>query len=38
VRALLEEVGGGHAPHTEFVFAPELVVRGSTGSGPRVRR
>jgi len=38
VRALLEEVGGGHAPHTEFVFAPELVVRGSTGSGPRVNR
>ncbi|MBS2539389.1 LacI family DNA-binding transcriptional regulator [Catenulispora sp. NF23] len=38
VRALLEEVGGGHAPRTEFVFAPELVVRGSTGSGPRVRR
>jgi DNA-binding LacI/PurR family transcriptional regulator len=38
VRALLEEVGGGHAPHTEFVFAPELVVRGSTGSGPRVSR
>jgi LacI family transcriptional regulator, repressor for deo operon, udp, cdd, tsx, nupC, and nupG len=36
VRALLEEIGGGHAPHTEFVFAPELVVRGSTGSGPRV--
>lgn len=38
VRALLEEVAGGHAPHTEFVFAPELVVRGSTGSGPRVSR
>ena len=36
VRALLEKVGGGHAPHTEFVFAPELVVRGSTGPGPRI--
>ena len=38
VRVLLEEVRGGSAPHTEFVFAPELVVRGSTGSGPRVTR
>ncbi|MFH8613015.1 LacI family DNA-binding transcriptional regulator [Streptomyces sp. NPDC018029] len=33
VRALLEEIGGTPAPHGEFVFMPELVVRGSTGSG-----
>ncbi|MEV6104987.1 LacI family DNA-binding transcriptional regulator [Streptomyces sp. NPDC051940] len=30
VRALLEEIGGTPAPHSEFVFLPELVVRGST--------
>ncbi|MFD4630598.1 LacI family DNA-binding transcriptional regulator [Streptomyces sp. NPDC058284] len=35
VRALLEEIGGTPAPHGEFVFMPELVVRGSTGSGRR---
>ena len=34
VRALLEEIGGTPAPHTEFVFLPELVVRGSTASIP----
>ncbi|PKV85425.1 LacI family transcriptional regulator [Streptomyces sp. TLI_146] len=34
VRALLEEIGGTPAPHSEFVFMPELVVRGSTASGP----
>jgi len=34
VRALLEEVGGTPAPHSEFVFLPELVVRGSTASCP----
>ncbi|GAA2049876.1 LacI family DNA-binding transcriptional regulator [Catenulispora yoronensis] len=38
VRALMEEIGGGSAPHTEFVFAPELVVRASTASGPHGRR
>ncbi|MFI6347082.1 LacI family DNA-binding transcriptional regulator [Streptomyces sp. NPDC050560] len=32
VRALLEEVAGTPAPHSEFVFMPELVVRGSTAS------
>ncbi|MDT0379574.1 LacI family DNA-binding transcriptional regulator [Streptomyces sp. DSM 42041] len=32
VRALLEEVGGTPAPHSEFVFLPELVVRGSTAA------
>ncbi|MFE9252757.1 LacI family DNA-binding transcriptional regulator [Streptomyces sp. NPDC007088] len=34
VRALLEEIGGTPAPHSEFVFMPELVVRGSTASAP----
>jgi DNA-binding LacI/PurR family transcriptional regulator len=34
VRALLEEVGGTPAPHSEFVFLPELVVRGSTAAAP----
>lgn len=38
VRALLEEVGGTPAPHTEFVFHPELVVRGSTASGAAENR
>jgi DNA-binding LacI/PurR family transcriptional regulator len=33
VRTLLEEIAGTPAPHTEFVFMPELVVRGSTASG-----
>lgn len=37
VRALLEEVGGTPAPHTEFIFLPELVVRGSTASAPTAR-
>ncbi len=37
VRTLLEEVGGTPAPHSEFVFMPELVVRGSTASRPRAR-
>jgi hypothetical protein len=27
-------VGGTPAPHSEFVFMPELVVRGSTASAP----
>jgi LacI family repressor for deo operon, udp, cdd, tsx, nupC, and nupG len=36
VRAILDEIAGTGAPHSEFVFHPELVVRGSTASGPRV--
>lgn len=32
VRTLLEEIAGTPAPHTEFVFMPELVVRGSTAA------
>lgn len=38
VRTLLEEIGGTPAPHSEFVFLPELVVRGSTASGPQQGR
>ncbi|MFD7546790.1 LacI family DNA-binding transcriptional regulator [Streptomyces sp. NPDC059578] len=34
VRALLEEIGGTPAPPSEFVFLPELVVRGSTACAP----
>lgn len=37
VNALLEEIGGTPAPHSEFVFLPELVVRGSTAAAPTVR-
>jgi len=31
VRALLDEVAGQPAPTSEYLFRPELVVRGSTG-------
>jgi DNA-binding LacI/PurR family transcriptional regulator len=34
VHALLDEIAGEPAPRTEFVFRPELVVRGSTGAAP----
>lgn len=37
VRTLLEEIGGTPAPPSEFVFMPELVVRGSTASAPGER-
>ncbi|WP_372347273.1 LacI family DNA-binding transcriptional regulator [Streptomyces sp. KL116D] len=37
VNTLLEEMGGTPAPQSEFVFMPELVVRGSTASSPGVR-
>ncbi|MBB1252221.1 LacI family DNA-binding transcriptional regulator [Streptomyces sp. OF3] len=30
VQSLLEEIGGNPVPRAEFVFQPELVVRGST--------
>jgi alanine racemase len=32
VSALLDEIGGRGAPHSEYVFAPELVVRASTAA------
>ncbi|MFE1444032.1 LacI family DNA-binding transcriptional regulator [Streptomyces sp. NPDC058739] len=35
VEALMEELTGTPAPHTEFVIMPELVVRGSTAAAPR---
>jgi DNA-binding LacI/PurR family transcriptional regulator len=31
VGALMEEIGGTDAPLGQFLFRPELVVRGSTG-------
>jgi alanine racemase len=34
VRALVDEINGQAAPHSEYVFRPELVVRGSTGAVP----
>ncbi|HEX8971252.1 LacI family DNA-binding transcriptional regulator [Oryzihumus sp.] len=35
VRALLDEIAGEPAPRAEYVFRPELVVRGSTGACPK---
>lgn len=32
VRALVDEINGDPAPHSEYLFRPELVVRGSTGA------
>ncbi len=32
VHALVDAINGQPAPHTEYVFGPELVVRGSTGA------
>ena len=37
VQMLLDAIAGVPGPKSEFVYQPELVVRGSTGSGPRVR-
>jgi DNA-binding LacI/PurR family transcriptional regulator len=34
VRALIDEINGHAAPHSEFMFSPELVVRGSTAIAP----
>lgn len=38
VRALMDEIAGQPAPRAEYVFRPELVVRGSTGAAPRQHR
>lgn len=35
VTTLLEEINGTQVQHTEFVFQPELVVRGSTAIAPQ---
>jgi LacI family repressor for deo operon, udp, cdd, tsx, nupC, and nupG len=32
VRTLVDEINGHAAPHSEYVFTPELVVRGSTAT------
>ncbi|GAB3589458.1 LacI family DNA-binding transcriptional regulator [Angustibacter peucedani] len=37
VRALIDEISGQPAPRAEYVFRPELVVRGSTGAAPARR-
>jgi alanine racemase len=34
VNALVDEIHGDPAPHSEYVFRPELVVRGSSGPAP----
>lgn len=34
VRALVDEIRGQGAPHSEYVFRPELVVRSSTAAAP----
>jgi DNA-binding LacI/PurR family transcriptional regulator len=38
VQALLDESDGVPTPGSELMFRPELVVRGSTGSGPKISR
>ncbi|MFI7023222.1 LacI family DNA-binding transcriptional regulator [Micromonospora sp. NPDC049900] len=35
VRALVDEINGHAAPHSEYLFRPELVVRGSTAVARR---
>jgi LacI family repressor for deo operon, udp, cdd, tsx, nupC, and nupG len=35
VQALIDEINGQPPPRSEYVFGPELVVRGSTGPAPR---
>lgn len=34
VTAILEEIAGEPVAHREYVFAPELILRGSTGAAP----
>ncbi|MFI6502563.1 LacI family DNA-binding transcriptional regulator [Nonomuraea typhae] len=38
VLTLMEAVAGTAQRHSELIFQPELIVRGSTGSGPNVVR
>jgi alanine racemase len=38
VRALVDEIRGHAAPNSEYVFRPELVVRGSTAIAPSPAR
>jgi len=37
VRALVDEIKGHPAPHSEYIFRPELVVRGSTAPPDNAR-
>jgi alanine racemase len=37
VRAIMDEIHGHAAPHSEYLFRPELVVRGSTAVAPKSR-
>ena len=37
VRCLVDEIDGHGAPHAEYLFRPELVVRGSTAIAPTRR-
>ncbi|MFG2040338.1 LacI family DNA-binding transcriptional regulator [Dactylosporangium sp. NPDC048998] len=34
-QSLVDAINGQPSPHSEYLFAPELVVRGSTGIAPR---
>jgi len=36
VRSLIDEINGYGAPHSEYLFRPELVVRESTAIAPRL--
>jgi DNA-binding LacI/PurR family transcriptional regulator len=38
VRALHEELAGRTVPRQEYLFQPELIVRGSSGAAPRTAR
>jgi LacI family repressor for deo operon, udp, cdd, tsx, nupC, and nupG len=38
VRTLVDEINGHPSPRSEYVFPPELVVRGSTALAPSARR
>jgi alanine racemase len=33
-RALLDEMNGERTPRAEYLFRPDLIVRGSTGAAP----
>ena len=38
VRALPDELAGRPVPRQEYLFQPELIVRGSTGAAPASKR
>ncbi|WP_189241062.1 substrate-binding domain-containing protein, partial [Planomonospora parontospora] len=38
VHTLLEAIAGTPGQHSELIFQPEFIVRGSTGSGPKIVR